>query len=101
MSSSKRTTLEIAREVFDIEIEGVTTLRNNLGAGFENLVERCAAAINAGGSTIHSFFQLPLCPYLPDVKECDVLEVSFKLRPDLREEKSSRIKSLFDRLKSK
>ena len=24
------------------------------------------AAINAGGSTIHSFFQLPLCPYLPD-----------------------------------
>ena len=27
------------------------------------------AAINAGGSTIHSFFQLPLCPYLPDVKE--------------------------------
>lgn len=27
------------------------------------------AAINAGGSTIHSFFQLPLCPYLPDVPE--------------------------------
>ncbi len=27
------------------------------------------AAINAGGSTIHSFFQFPLCPYLPDVKE--------------------------------
>ncbi|MBR5103486.1 MAG: AAA family ATPase [Bacteroidales bacterium] len=27
------------------------------------------AAINAGGSTIHSFFQLPLCPYLPDVEE--------------------------------
>jgi hypothetical protein len=27
------------------------------------------AAINAGGSTIHSFFQLPLCPFLPDVKE--------------------------------
>ena len=27
------------------------------------------AAINAGGSTIHSFFQLPLYPYLPDVKE--------------------------------
>ncbi len=38
--------------------------------------KRCAvvaptgvAAINAGGVTIHSFFQLPLCPYLPDVKE--------------------------------
>jgi len=27
------------------------------------------AAINAGGQTIHSFFLLPLCPYLPDVKE--------------------------------
>ena len=27
------------------------------------------AAINAGGTTIHSFFLLPLCPYLPDVKE--------------------------------
>ena len=27
------------------------------------------AAINASGTTIHSFFQLPLCPYLPDVKE--------------------------------
>ena len=27
------------------------------------------AAINAGGTTIHSFFQLPLCPYLPDVKD--------------------------------
>lgn len=27
------------------------------------------AAVNAAGVTIHSFFQLPLCPYLPDVKE--------------------------------
>lgn len=27
------------------------------------------AAVNASGVTIHSFFQLPLCPYLPDVKE--------------------------------
>lgn len=27
------------------------------------------AAINAGGVTIHSFFQLPFDPYLPDVKE--------------------------------
>jgi len=42
----------------------------------ENTTKRCAvvaptgiAAINAGGVTIHSFFQLPLCPYLPDVKE--------------------------------
>ena len=27
------------------------------------------AAINAGGTTIHSLFHLPLCPYLPDIKE--------------------------------
>lgn len=27
------------------------------------------AAVNAGGVTIHSFFQLPFSPYLPDVKE--------------------------------
>ena len=27
------------------------------------------AAVNAGGVTIHSFFQLPLCPYLPDALE--------------------------------
>lgn len=27
------------------------------------------AAVNAGGVTIHSFFQLPFCPFLPDVKE--------------------------------
>ena len=27
------------------------------------------AAINAGGVTIHSFFQLPFDPYLPEVKE--------------------------------
>lgn len=27
------------------------------------------AAVNAGGVTIHSFFQLPFDPYLPDVKE--------------------------------
>jgi RecA/RadA recombinase len=27
------------------------------------------AAVSAGGVTIHSFFQLPFCPYLPDVKE--------------------------------
>ncbi|MBQ0015465.1 MAG: HRDC domain-containing protein, partial [Bacteroidales bacterium] len=38
--------------------------------------KRCAvvaptgvAAVNAGGVTIHSFFQLPFCPYLPDIPE--------------------------------
>ena len=42
----------------------------------ENTTKRCVvlaptgvAAVNAQGSTIHSFFSLPLCPYLPDVTE--------------------------------
>lgn len=26
------------------------------------------AAINAGGVTMHSFFQLPFAPYVPDTK---------------------------------
>ena len=44
-------------------ITGTTSKR------FVVLAPTGVAAINAGGSTIHSFFQLPLCPYLPDVKE--------------------------------
>ena len=44
-------------------LTGTTTKR------FVVLAPTGVAAINAGGSTIHSFFQLPLCPYLPDVKE--------------------------------
>lgn len=52
---------------------GKTTFLRTIVA---DCMKRCAivaptgvAAINAGGVTIHSFFQLPLCPYLPDVKE--------------------------------
>ena len=52
------------------------------------------AAINAGGVTIHSFFQLPLCPYLPDVKE---LVTEYQM-PDkyksLRKEKIKIIRTL-------
>lgn len=29
------------------------------------------AAINAGGVTLHSFFQLPFSPYLPDIKRAN------------------------------
>ena len=36
------------------------------------------AAMNAGGVTIHSFFQLPLCPYLPDVPE---LVTEYQMHP--------------------
>ncbi len=52
------------------------------------------AAINAGGSTIHSFFQLPLCPYLPDVKEL-VTEYQMPERHrSLRKERIKIIRSL-------
>lgn len=52
------------------------------------------AAINAGGSTIHSFFQLPLCPYLPDVKEL-VTEYQIPERyKSLRKERIKMIRTL-------
>ena len=52
------------------------------------------AAINAGGSTIHSFFQLPLCPYLPDVKELVTeYQIPEKFR-NLRKERIKIIKTL-------
>ena len=60
--------------------------------------KRCAvvaptgvAAINAGGVTIHSFFQLPLCPYLPDVKE---LVTEYQTPEKYRGLKKERIKIL-------
>jgi len=52
------------------------------------------AAVNAGGVTIHSFFSLPLCPYLPDVKE---LVTEYQLpenRRYLRREKADIIRTL-------
>lgn len=52
------------------------------------------AAVNAAGVTIHSFFQLPLCPYLPDVKEL-VTEYQMPDRfKQLRKEKISVIRTL-------
>ena len=52
------------------------------------------AAINAGGSTIHSFFQLPLCPYLPEVKEL-VTEYQMPERyRSLRKERAKIIRTL-------
>ena len=47
------------------------------------------AAINAGGSTIHSFFLLPLCPYLPDVKE---LVTEYQMPEQKRNLRKDRIK---------
>ena len=44
--------LKRAREVFDIEIEGLTTLRDRLDENFETLVNRCSSTIDAGGKLI-------------------------------------------------
>lgn len=52
------------------------------------------AAINAGGVTIHSFFQLPLCPYLPDVKELVTEYQMPEAHRQLRKEKVRIIKTL-------
>ena len=49
-----------------------TFLRHIVGRTYKRCVVLAptgVAAVNAGGVTIHSFLQLPLCPYLPDVKE--------------------------------
>lgn len=67
----------------------------------ENTPKRCVvlaptgvAAINAGGVTIHSFFQLPLCPYLPDVKELITEYQLPEAHRQLRKEKIKIIKTL-------
>ena len=67
----------------------------------ENTPKRCVvlaptgvAAINAGGVTIHSFFQLPLCPYLPDVKELVTEYQLPEARRQLKKEKLKIIKTL-------
>jgi DNA polymerase III epsilon subunit-like protein len=41
-------------------------LRNNLNKKIVSLAPTGVAAINAGGQTINSFFQLPFRPFLPD-----------------------------------
>lgn len=51
------------------------------------------AAINAGGVTIHSFFQLPLCPYLPEVKEL-VTEYQMPQKGGLRKNRIKMIRTL-------
>lgn len=52
MSEEVRDAIELAKEVFDIELEGITALRNQLGDGFLQLVDRCAAAVDAGGKIV-------------------------------------------------
>ena len=75
--------IELARRY--VEQTGVSVfLTGKAGTGkttfLREVADRCpkrhaivaptgVAAINAGGVTIHSFFQLPFDPYLPDIKE--------------------------------
>ncbi len=47
-----KTLLERAHEVFDIEIEGMLAVRNNLGSTFEELVKRCINTLSQGGKLI-------------------------------------------------
>ena len=49
-----KSVLERAREVFDTEVEGIIALKNNLGAEFEQLADRCAATVRNGGKIIIS-----------------------------------------------
>ena len=48
----QKTILERAKEVFDIEINGVQALRDGLGEHFETLVKNCAATIEKGGKLV-------------------------------------------------
>ncbi len=69
-------------------------IKSTVGKRSVVLAPTGVAAVNAGGVTIHSFFQLPLCPYLPDVKE---LVTEYQM-PDkyksLRKEKIKIIRTL-------
>ncbi|MBQ7811452.1 MAG: AAA family ATPase [Bacteroidales bacterium] len=64
-------------------------ITETVGKRFVVLAPTGVAAINAGGSTIHSFFQLPLCPYLPDVKE---LVTEYQMPEKYRSLRKERIK---------
>ena len=62
------------------------TLKERLPKRMVVVAPTGVAAINAGGVTIHSFFQLPLAPYVPDS--------TFKERFDFSAEKRSIIRTM-------
>ena len=64
-------------------------ITETVGKRYVVLAPTGVAAINAGGTTIHSFFQLPLCPYLPDVKE---LVTEYQMPEKYRSLKKERMK---------
>lgn len=49
-----KSVLERAKEVFDTEVEGILFLKEQLGADFEQLADRCAATVRNGGKLIVS-----------------------------------------------
>lgn len=44
--------IDIAREVFDSEIEGVQYVKENLGKDFSELVEECVSVLDGGGKLV-------------------------------------------------
>ena len=52
------------------------------------------AAVNAGGVTIHSFFQLPFCPYLPEIPELVTEYQMPEQQRQLRKSKADIIRTL-------
>ena len=48
----KKSILERAREVFDIEMNGVAAVRGELGEDFEALVNKCSETIDRGGKLV-------------------------------------------------
>ena len=44
--------LSRARDVLDIELEAVTSIRDNLGQPFEELVQACLECLNGGGKLV-------------------------------------------------
>lgn len=77
---------------------GKTTFLKSLSSitrkRFVVLAPTGVAAMNAGGTTIHSFFQLPFCPYLPDVKDLVTEYQMDEHRKQLRKSKREIIKML-------
>jgi arabinose-5-phosphate isomerase len=45
-------TVNKAREVFDIEIEGLKMVRDNLGGSFEQLIGKCSETLDRGGKLV-------------------------------------------------
>lgn len=68
-------------------------ITNTTTKRFVILAPTGVAAINAGGVTIHSFFQLPLCPYLPEVKEL-ITEYQMPQKGGLRKSRIKMIRTL-------